>query len=93
MTSSLDGPILSVKDVVALEKRLEASGIPLRELMNRAGRFVAEWIRDRVDASKPVLILCGTGNNGGDGWVIAETSSSPESRVRTGYNCVAAAVI
>jgi len=87
MTSTLDGPILSVSDVVALEKRIEASGTPLRELMNRAGRFVAEWIRSCVNESKPVLILCGTGNNGGDGWVIADYLS------RWGYTVTLAATI
>jgi ADP-dependent NAD(P)H-hydrate dehydratase / NAD(P)H-hydrate epimerase len=40
------------------------------ELMARAGQGVARAIIQRWSA-RPVLVLCGPGNNGGDGWVIA----------------------
>ena len=58
-------------EVVALEKRLEAEGTSLYELMSRAGLSVALWIRDMTQRVRTILILCGSGNNGGDGWVIA----------------------
>src|SRR5690606_31169881 len=35
------------------------------------GRGAADWIW-RVAAHRPVTVLCGPGNNGGDGYVIAE---------------------
>jgi len=41
------------------------------ELMQRAGRGCAEWIW-RVAGGRAVTVLCGPGNNGGDGYVIAE---------------------
>ena len=43
------------------------TGISGRELMERAGRAVFE----NVDWRSPVAIICGTGNNAGDGYVIA----------------------
>jgi len=48
-------------------------GIPGVVLMENAGRGCAELIQDKLkDAANPkVCIFCGTGNNGGDGYVIA----------------------
>jgi NAD(P)H-hydrate epimerase len=39
-------------------------------LMENAGRGVAEWLRE-LQVGSPVVICCGKGNNGGDGFVIA----------------------
>ena len=48
-------------------------GIPGVVLMENAGRSCAELIKDKLkDITHPkVCIFCGTGNNGGDGYVIA----------------------
>lgn len=48
-------------------------GIPGVVLMENAGRSCAELIKDKLaGVSNPkVCIFCGTGNNGGDGYVIA----------------------
>ncbi len=48
-------------------------GIPGVVLMENAGRSCAELIKDKLkDIAEPkVCIFCGTGNNGGDGYVIA----------------------
>ena len=48
-----------------------ASGASEWELMQRAGRGASEWVW-RVAAGRAVTVLCGPGNNGGDGYVIAE---------------------
>ena len=52
---------------------IDTIGIPGVVLMENAGRSCAELIEDKLkdfDGSK-VCIFCGTGNNGGDGYVIA----------------------
>ncbi|MHC4331773.1 MAG: NAD(P)H-hydrate epimerase [Planctomycetota bacterium] len=48
-------------------------GIPGVVLMENAGRGCAELIKEKLkDIAEPkVCIFCGTGNNGGDGYVIA----------------------
>jgi hydroxyethylthiazole kinase-like uncharacterized protein yjeF len=47
-----------------------ASGTPGGELMDRAGRAVATAVAAFTGLDE-VLVLCGPGNNGGDGYVIA----------------------
>jgi hydroxyethylthiazole kinase-like uncharacterized protein yjeF len=56
-------------DVLAIEH----VGIPGIVLMENAGRGVAEFIYDTLvdPVSSRVTILCGPGNNGGDGFVVA----------------------
>lgn len=47
-------------------------GIPTLLLMENAGRGAADWLRQQLqENSTRVLIVCGPGNNGGDGGVVA----------------------
>ncbi len=52
------------------EQRAIAAGTPVPLLMERAGAGVAEAVW-RFAGNMPVLVLCGPGNNGGDGYVAA----------------------
>lgn len=63
--------VLSVAQMRGAEAALIAAGTSVDELMQRAGRGAAEWVW-RLAAGQPVTVLTGPGNNGGDGWVIAE---------------------
>ncbi|MRX83208.1 NAD(P)H-hydrate epimerase [Eggerthella guodeyinii] len=65
--------VLDVDEVAALECAIAEDGTPLIELMDRAGRAVAEEVRAWVPDPAPVVVLAGSGNNGGDGWVVART--------------------
>jgi hydroxyethylthiazole kinase-like uncharacterized protein yjeF len=63
--------ILTVAQMRAAEEALIEAGSSVAALMDVAGRGAAEWVW-RVAAHRPVTVLCGPGNNGGDGYVIAE---------------------
>lgn len=63
-------PILTAEQMRAAEAAAIAAGTPEIELMENAGRALAEAVRLYV-GPRPTLILCGPGNNGGDGYVAA----------------------
>ncbi|WP_066553789.1 bifunctional ADP-dependent NAD(P)H-hydrate dehydratase/NAD(P)H-hydrate epimerase [Croceicoccus bisphenolivorans] len=75
MTFAAADQVLTVAQMVAAEERLMDGGTDVHELMQRAGRGAAEYVW-RMAAGAPhghgVTVLCGPGNNGGDGYVIAE---------------------
>ena len=62
--------IISVADMRAIDARAAALGVPTRTLMENAGAAVAVAIQARWPP-RPTLVLCGPGNNGGDGFVAA----------------------
>jgi hydroxyethylthiazole kinase-like uncharacterized protein yjeF len=62
--------VLSAAQMRAAEQALFDGGMSVTELMEVAACGAAEWIR-RIAAGRAVTVLCGPGNNGGDGYVIA----------------------
>ncbi len=55
----------------AIERRAIAGGLSARRLMENAGTAAANVIMQAMGAPRETVILCGKGNNGGDGLVIA----------------------
>lgn len=51
-------------------------GIPGYTLMSRAGQAVFDLARERFPAAKRWLVLCGAGNNAGDGYVLARLAAA-----------------
>lgn len=63
-------PILTAEEMRAAEAVAVEAGTPVETLMERAGAGAAEAIW-RYAGPVPALVLCGPGNNGGDGYVVA----------------------
>jgi len=81
--------VMSRDEVRAVDSwAINTLGIPGVVLMENAGRSCAELIKDKLrDIRHPkVCIFCGTGNNGGDGYVIARhlLSETPPQGVPCG---------
>jgi len=62
--------VLTVAQMRAAEQALIDGGETVSSLMDTAGCGAADFVW-RVAAHRPVTVLCGPGNNGGDGYVIA----------------------
>lgn len=65
-----DGILLPPGVMAAVDRAAIAGGTPGTTLMERAGRAVARVVTRRF-SPQPVTVLCGPGNNGGDGYVAA----------------------
>jgi len=75
-------PALTREQVRRVDQRaVEEYQMPSIVLMENAGRGAAEII-DRLTDGDPIVILCGAGNNGGDGYVIARHLELAHRQVR-----------
>ena len=74
-------PILTAHAMQAAEQAAIDGGTTVETLMERAGAALAEAAL-RFAGPKPALILCGPGNNGGDGYVAARHLKSRGVPVR-----------
>jgi ADP-dependent NAD(P)H-hydrate dehydratase / NAD(P)H-hydrate epimerase len=69
--------LLTTAEMAAVDRAAIASGLSIDSLMEAAGRAVA----DAASGTRPVAILCGPGNNGGDGYAAARLLSSSGRQV------------
>ncbi len=62
---------ITSREMQALEINAQYFGVNIIQLMENAGRSVAQEIIERFKKNKKVTIFCGLGGNGGDGFVAA----------------------
>ncbi len=62
--------VLTTTQMASADAAAIARGTPGITLMRAAGEAVAQAMLQRW-SPRPVTVLCGPGNNGGDGWVAA----------------------
>ena len=62
--------LLTVEEMSRADALAVKSGVPNLDLMESAGRSVFRALRKRWTRRR-VVVLCGPGNNGGDGFVVA----------------------
>ena len=67
---------ISSREMRALELNAEYFGVPRLLLMENAGHHVVLEIASRFKPTKSVAVFCGSGGNGGDGFVAARHLSS-----------------
>lgn len=65
--------VITPEEMKQIEERGEEIGVPKLLMMENAGAAVARYIIDKFSplANKQIVVVCGTGNNGGDGFVCA----------------------
>ena len=71
----LTGPVLTAAETRSAEQAAMAAGVSVDTLMERAGLALARAVW-RFGGGRRTLILCGPGNNGGDGYVAARLLQS-----------------
>src|SRR5690625_631332 len=68
--------------VAELDRLASAAGLPGLQLMKRAGRAAFELLLTRCAKTDSIVVYCGGGNNGGDGYVVAGLAAQRRLDVR-----------
>jgi NAD(P)H-hydrate epimerase len=81
--SELPIELYTPQQVRELDRRaLEDENIPGAELMARAGRAAYRRLRRHWPHARRIVVLCGGGNNGGDGYVLARLAARDDLAVQ-----------
>jgi NAD(P)H-hydrate epimerase len=79
----LPAGLYTAAQVRALDRRaIEYFDLPGYELMTRAGHATLNALRRRWPEARSVVVCCGPGHNGGDGYVVARIARAQGLRVR-----------
>jgi len=78
--------LLTAEEMGRADRLTIQDGIKGAVLMENAGRAVADEVSRRFPDAETVMVLCGPGNNGGDGFVAARHLRGRGYKVRLGFN-------
>jgi NAD(P)H-hydrate epimerase len=78
----LPAEVYSAASVRAMDRRAIEGGISGYELMQRAGDAALASVRRHWPAARSIVVMCGPGNNGGDGYVVARRARAAGLEVR-----------
>lgn len=85
LTCTPEQGIFSVAAVRAVDSAAIADGISGYELMTRAARFAVQIARTEYPGAQCWQVLCGAGNNAGDGYLLARLASEQGIDVSVRY--------
>jgi ADP-dependent NAD(P)H-hydrate dehydratase / NAD(P)H-hydrate epimerase len=77
--------LLTAEEMAKADRLTIEGGVKGATLMENAGRAVAEEVSRRFPDAATVAVLCGPGNNGGDGFVAARHLKERGYKVRLGF--------
>jgi NAD(P)H-hydrate epimerase len=78
--------LLTAEEMAQADRLTIEGGVKGATLMENAGRAVADEVSRRFPDAATVAVLCGPGNNGGDGFVAARHLKERGYKVRLGFN-------
>lgn len=82
-TEQGDMPVVTSSEMKEIERKADQAGVSYYQMMENAGSGAAEYIWGKEAVSgKRVMVFCGKGNNGGDGFVVARKLKEKEAVVQ-----------